>query len=149
MEGYPEQMPISVRWRDLDPLGHVNNAVLISYLEMARVVFWQRHAPWGRPQDVSFVIAKLSVDYKRPIQLGQEVVVGLRLGRVGRSSFAFDYRIEAAGRLAAEASTVQVHLDPSTKQPASLPEQMLRVLRQADPAQVTTAAAASDGEAQA
>lgn len=131
MDGYSELVPIKVRWRDLDPLGHVNNAVIVSYLELARVVFWERHAPWGRPQDVSFVIARLSVDYKRPITLWDEVVVGLRLGRVGRSSFTFEYRIEAAGVLAAEASTVQVHLDSETKQAARLPDEMLAVLEKA------------------
>jgi acyl-CoA thioesterase FadM len=31
------RIPISVRWRDMDSMGHVNNAKYISYLEEARV----------------------------------------------------------------------------------------------------------------
>jgi len=65
-------------------------------------------------------VARAEIDYRRPIHLGEEVRVGARVVRVGRTSFAMDYRVEAAGELAAEARTVHVWLGEDGR-PRSLP----------------------------
>ncbi len=128
MEGYPFVVPIEVRWRDLDPFDHVNNAVFVTYLEFARVALWRRFGSMGRASDVPFVVARVVLDYRSPVRLGDEVRVGLRLERLGEKSFTFAYRIEAAGRLAAEAETVQVCLDHETGQTIPVPDSVRKVL---------------------
>mgnify|MGYP003489564718 CR=1 FL=1 len=63
---------MDVRFRDLDPLGHVNNAVFLSYMELARIRYFQRISPdWL--EEGHFVVARMEVDYLRPILLGDEV----------------------------------------------------------------------------
>ena len=72
MEGFPVRVRVDVRFRDLDPLGHVNNAVFLSYMELARIRYFQRISPdWL--EEGHFVVARMEVDYLRPILLGDEV----------------------------------------------------------------------------
>lgn len=128
MDGFPALVPVEVRWRDLDPFDHVNNAVFVSYLEFARVAIWRRYGSMGRSSDVPFVVARVVVDYRAPVFLDDDVRVGVRVVRIGEKSFSLAYRIEASGRLAAEAETVQVCLDHETGQTIAIPESVRAVL---------------------
>lgn len=114
--------PLEVRFRDLDALGHVNNAVMVTYLEVAR---WQWWRAWlaGRPFDEEgFLIARVEVDYRQPILITDEVRVEVHCSRVGTTSFDLLYRVFRAqdGATLAEARTVQVMLDFATQAPAPL-----------------------------
>ena len=68
-EPTPVRVPIDVRWRDLDPLGHVNNAVYLSYFEIARVRYAQALLPDALPvdartpipRDFQFLIVRVAV----------------------------------------------------------------------------------------
>ncbi len=114
--------PIEVRFRDLDALGHVNNAVLVSYIEVARYRWWRRYLA-GRPFEAEgFLIARIEVDYRSPILIEDEVRVEIRCTKIGRTSFDLAYRVyaEQDGRLLAEAKTVQVMLDFDTQRPAEI-----------------------------
>ncbi|GAB4368959.1 MAG: thioesterase family protein [Acidobacteriota bacterium] len=130
MHGYPLVVPIQVRWRDLDPLDHVNNAVFVTYLEYARIRAWQRFLEYSRGSDVPFVVARIAIDYRRPIRLTDEVEVGVRTARVGRRSFTYEYRIEASGELAAEAESVQVLVDHASGRTIEVPPEMRRALEE-------------------
>lgn len=124
MEGYLFETRIQVRWRDLDPFGHVNNAAFASYVEVARAELWRHRFHGTSAEDIPFVIARLEIDYRRPLELYDEVVVGLRTADLRGSSFAFEYRIEANGELAAEARTVQVCLGPDRRRPVRVPAEL-------------------------
>lgn len=128
MNGYPYSIPVSVRWRDIDAFRHVNNAAIVSYLESARAEMWREYFKGSDPMDIPFVIAKLEVDYQRPIRLYDEVVVGLRAADICRSSFAFEYMIEAQGLRAVVARTVQVCVRHDTGRPVRVPEEVGRTL---------------------
>ncbi|RMF85920.1 MAG: acyl-CoA thioesterase [Nitrospirae bacterium] len=108
MEGYPFSVPVAVRWRDLDPLGHVNNAVYVTYLEVARTALWRERLGGRDARDIPFVVARVEIDYRREVGMGARVEVGVRTERIGRTSFTLAYRIEADGETAAEARSVQV-----------------------------------------
>jgi acyl-CoA thioester hydrolase len=114
MEGFRHVIPISVRFRDVDALGHVNNAVFLTYLETARVEYihsvvfdtaTRNISDWG------LILAQISCDFKKPIYLGQAVEVGTRIAEMRNSSFLVEQRIEADGQLAALAKAVLVHYD--------------------------------------
>jgi acyl-CoA thioester hydrolase len=124
MEGYPFSLDIQVRWRDLDGFEHVNNAVFASWLEVARAELWHQRFGGRVVRDIPFVIARLEIDFRRPVQLYDDVRIGLRPADVGATSFAFEYRIEAGGRLAANARTVQVCVRPETGRPVRVPEEI-------------------------
>jgi len=122
MKDYPYVCPIQVRWRDLDAFSHVNNAVFVTYLEVARAMLWKEHFGGTEAADIPFVIAHLEVDYRRPLGLYDAVEIGLRAGEVSGASFELEYRIEADGALAAEARTVQVCIRRESGRPVRVPD---------------------------
>ena len=121
VEGFPVVVPIQVRFRDLDALGHVNNAVYLTYLEVARVAYFSRlQRDWL--EKGHFILARAEVDFLRPILLEDPVEVGVRVARLGRSSFDMEYLVLAAGEEAARGKTVQVWLEGG--RPAPLPQEV-------------------------
>jgi acyl-CoA thioester hydrolase len=103
---------LEVRFRDCDGLGHVNNAVYLTYLEQARFAFWQRLAGVS---DIprSFILARVECDYRVQATAGDRLVVRLLVTAVGKSSFTFEYEIVNARtrEVVATARTVQVMYD--------------------------------------
>jgi len=73
MDGYPFACPIQVRWRDVDALGHVNNATIVTYLETARTELWRER--FGGGTAIPFVVARVEVDYRRQLGLDDRVRV--------------------------------------------------------------------------
>jgi acyl-CoA thioester hydrolase len=112
---------IEVRFRDCDAMGHVNNAVYLTYLEQARFAHWQRlTGATGIPR--SFILARVECDYRAPATVGDRLVVRLRVAAVGNSSFTFEYEV-VNGRtreVVATARTVQVMYDYAAGRPMPL-----------------------------
>ncbi len=117
MSAYPVEIEMPVRFRDVDGMGHVNNAVFHTYLESARIAYWQRiYADRGLGaslDEIAFILARMECDFRRQIPFGGTVRVRVRCPRIGTKSFDFDYRIESAdgATLYAEARSVQVCYD--------------------------------------
>jgi YbgC/YbaW family acyl-CoA thioester hydrolase len=88
--------PITVRFADLDPQGHVNNAVYLTYLESARLGYYEKAGIWGREAGIKtgMVVAHIDIDYLAPIFFGQAIQVGVRLARLGQKSFTLAFVIE-------------------------------------------------------
>jgi acyl-CoA thioester hydrolase len=106
---------IEIRWRDLDALRHVNNAVYATYLEEARDEWFVRAlGPGGSFWD--FVLARVAIDFRRELtQDDDALVVKTRLVRIGTSSLTFREEIVSLeGWVAAEAEAVVVARDPDT-----------------------------------
>ena len=118
---------IRVRWRDLDALGHVNNAVYVTYLEEARI-HYLRELELGflgfvGPDEVGFIFAEVTCTYLSQLQLAERVTVRVRTVELGRSSFVFEYRMEGEdGRVAATARSVQVCYDYGAGRSIPIPE---------------------------
>ena len=110
MDDYPYVTEVDVRFRDLDLMGHVNNAVYATYLEEARVDYYDDVLSVA-VDELGFVLARLEIDYERPIQHGEDVRVGLRTAEISDRSMTTEYRVEADGALAATAESVQVAVD--------------------------------------
>lgn len=115
---------VDVRWRDLDAMSHVNNAVYFTYLEQARVHYLRELGlVEDTPAGIGFILAEASCAFKSPLTLGERVTVHVRVSHLGRSSFDFDYRLESEdGRLVAEAHTTQVRYDYHQSQSVPLSE---------------------------
>ncbi|OAQ52099.1 thioesterase [Natrinema mahii] len=112
---------VPVRYRDLDPLNHVNHAVYASYLEAARTDYL-RDVAGLHSEDISFVIANLEISYERPIRMGDEPTVALSVSRLGETSCTMRYEIRTDGDIAATAETTIVHVDPETERPSPIPD---------------------------
>src|SRR5439155_6266113 len=104
------ELEITPRFRDIDSLGHVNNAVYLTYMEEARTKYYMKTANRKRLEELDFIFASAKVDYRSPIEWGEVVVIRVWPTRIGTSSFtlAYEMRIKGEGRLVAEAESVQV-----------------------------------------
>ncbi len=126
---YPVVTNIQVRFRDLDAMGHVNNAVYLTYLEMARVAYYTTlMGPRISPRDFNFILAHVEIDFRSPIHLDETVYIGIRLTRIGRTSFHFAYELREgeSGRLLAEATSVQVLYDYERQRPIEIPPEFIQ-----------------------
>lgn len=123
---------IEIRWRDLDGSRHVNNAVYVTYLEELRTR-WLEHVLGDTASPYDFVLARVAIDYRRELTLGDGVVVGrCRLTRVGTSSIgtAEELRTEG-GELAASAEAVTVAWNPETGRSRPLSDEERAALERA------------------
>ncbi len=114
-------VPIEVRFRDLDALEHVNNAVYATYLEIARLRYLET-VSIGEPPRPTMMVARLEIDYRRSILYGQRVEVGIRVAQLGTKSFSLEYEIKADGEPAATGRSVQVWFDFALNQSARVPD---------------------------
>lgn len=116
--------PIIVRYRDLDPQGHVNNAVYLTYLESARTAYYQAVGFWhpGAFPRTGMVVVHNHIDYLAPIFLGESVRVGLRTDEMGRKSLRMTFQIEKGdGTVAARGQSVMVAFDNSRDSSVLIP----------------------------
>ncbi|GAB3025480.1 acyl-CoA thioesterase [Natronobiforma cellulositropha] len=118
---YPYVVTIDVRLRDIDFMGHVNNAVYATYLEQARAAFF-REVIGESLVEADTVLANLTIDYEQPIDAADTVTVGLRVAPLGSSSLPMEYEVYAGDRRAATARTVQVVVDRERGRSRSIPE---------------------------
>ena len=125
---------LEVRFRDCDPLGHVNNAVYLTYLEQARFALWRKmgFARETLPSETPGVImARAEVDYKIPARYGDRLEIRVFLARIGRTSFTYSYDVvDDAGRIVAAATTVQVMYDYKAARPVPIPDTFRALLEQ-------------------
>jgi acyl-CoA thioester hydrolase len=110
--------PIEVRYGDLDPQGHVNNARYLTYLEQTRIAYITHLGLWngGSFLDFGIILADLHITYRSPILFGQKIQVGARVTRLGNKSMFMDYCIEdvQSGQELASATSVLVGYDYHT-----------------------------------
>ncbi|WP_340102610.1 acyl-CoA thioesterase [Rhodohalobacter sp. 8-1] len=116
---------IHIRFRDLDPLQHVNNAVFNTYFEEARISFIQAVPELRKSmnQGFSFVLAHLDLKYIHPVEYGESLIIGSSLESIGNSSvIGIQALFSNNDKLKAIAKTTGVWYNTSSKRPARLPE---------------------------
>jgi acyl-CoA thioester hydrolase len=112
-----------VRFRDLDPMGHVNNAVFLTYIEQARVAFLAEVGAVTELEDMNMIVARIEIDFKAPVRLGQVVEISVRASRFGTKSFDLDYVLRVDDDVVAEAKSVQVAYDYGRREAMALPQE--------------------------
>jgi acyl-CoA thioester hydrolase len=118
------------RFRDTDAMGHINNAVYVTYLEVARQEYWRAIAGVPDYRRVPFILAHVTIDFRAEALVNDVLLLGIRCGAVGTKSFTFEYEIreKTSSRLVVEASSVQVCYDYGTKRSMSVPDDLRRQL---------------------
>jgi acyl-CoA thioester hydrolase len=126
MEGYPLAVPIEVRFRDMDSMGHVNNAVYLTYFENARIAYWRAVPGVRTRRNLDYILARAECDFRSPTTIDDELVCHIRVASFGRTSFAFEYllRDERTGRVVAEGRTVQVMYDYAARKAEPIDRQV-------------------------
>jgi len=118
---------IPIRFRDLDALGHVNNAVFFTYFEHGRVRFFQEHAQISDPTGFGFILAHISCDYLKPVRMTDRLRLQMRVGTVKSKSFTFDYRLcdrDSEAVVYATGESVQVCYDYSRNRSVPVPPEL-------------------------
>lgn len=84
---------IEVRFRDLDAIGHVNNAVFFTYFEEGRKHFSKKVFEVSDVSDFNFIMAHIQCDFIKPIQFNDRVILQMWVKDIGTKSFSFEYRL--------------------------------------------------------
>ncbi|HVU13745.1 MAG TPA: thioesterase family protein [Phototrophicaceae bacterium] len=126
-EGFRHQAAIQVRWGDMDALGHVNNAVFLSYMEQARAMYVSDLDLWqGGRGSLGMILARVEIDFKTPLFAGDDVRVFTRTVRLGNSSLKLAQwiaRVKAGqAEIAAQALFTAVVYDYATNKSTPMPE---------------------------
>jgi acyl-CoA thioester hydrolase len=127
---YPSETQIQVSFRDLDALGHVNNAVFFTYLEAARIQYITQFLEKGLPNrfdllDIPIILVEATCTYKSQALFGEKLTVGVGVSRFGNKSFDLVYKIIGEdGRLVATAKTIQVMYNYDTSSAFPIPEEI-------------------------
>jgi acyl-CoA thioester hydrolase len=113
LSGYRFVHTIDVRFRDLDAIGHVNNAVYLTYLEAARIAYWLHVTRRTGVLALDIILARVEIDYRSPAAFGETLDVGVRVALLKRSSFVVELLLveRGSGRLVAESRNVLVYYD--------------------------------------
>ena len=123
---------IEVRYGDLDPQGHVNNANYLTYIEQARIAYIHHLGLWRGDSflEIGIILAEASVTFINPIFFGQPVRVGVRVIRLGNKSITMEYCLEdtSSGRDLANGSAVLVAYDYRNNHSILLPEHWRQVI---------------------
>jgi acyl-CoA thioester hydrolase len=124
--------PIEVRYGDLDPQGHLNNAKYLTYMEQARIAYIKRLRLWGSGSfmDIGIILADAQITFLAPVLFAQPVQVGVRVTRLGNKSLTMIYRLEDAGTGAelATGTTVLVAYDYHSGQTIPVPDSWRRTI---------------------
>jgi acyl-CoA thioester hydrolase len=115
---------LEMRFTDLDMMGHVNNAVYFTYMEIGRTKYWQQAIQWDWKK-TGVVIGQASINYLKPILLGDKISIYVRTSRIGNTSFDLEYIIikEKNGEeiVCSKGKTVCVVYDYESKSPVQIP----------------------------
>jgi acyl-CoA thioester hydrolase len=131
MDTFRLWVPITPRFRDTDAMGHVNNAVYLTYFEIARTAYWTAMTGDVDYQRVPFILAHTTLDFRSPALVREALEVGIRVDRIGTKSFGCAYRIEEAAtrRLVCEGRSVQAIFDYEKNATYPVPDDLRAAFR--------------------
>jgi acyl-CoA thioester hydrolase len=114
------ELPVKVRWRDVDALGHVNHAVFLTYLEEGRDAFYLQTLG----SEPHYVVVRLEVDLRAEVRYpDRRVTVRIAAERLGTTSLTTrETVVTPAGEVAAEARVVTVRWDSGNHKPVPFTE---------------------------
>jgi acyl-CoA thioester hydrolase len=126
--------PITIRWGDMDALGHVNNAVYMTYLESARIAFFERWGwrfPGERP-GVPVVVSQ-TFNYRQEVTYPADLQIGVACTEVRRRSFVLSYGVFRQGTdvLFGDGATVLAWVDAAAGRAVAIPDDVRALLTEA------------------
>jgi acyl-CoA thioester hydrolase len=117
-----------IRFRDIDVLGHVNNAVYLSYLEQTRIKYLTQLGLRGAKP--STILVANEIDYLRPVLLEDSLEIKMRCEKIGSKSLVFVYEMYVGEVLTARAKSTHVWFDAATNSTATVPDHAVGILEQ-------------------
>jgi acyl-CoA thioester hydrolase len=125
LEDFPYRLTDNVRFADLDPNQHVNNAIYATYFETGRVTLVKDRSYGLMPEGLSWIMVRLDMHFRAELRWPGTVEMGLGVSKFGRTSVTFDQVVFSEGICVASAQSVSVLIDETTRKPAKLTEEIL------------------------
>lgn len=127
--------PVEVRYGDLDPQGHVNNAKHLTYFEQARVAYMIELGLFTKDQsfmEIGVILADVHITYFEPIYFGQNIKVGVHTVKIGNKSMTWEQNIVEAetGKQLAKGEVVMVTYDYKQEKTISIPPEWREIIIQ-------------------
>ena len=124
------RMPLQLRWRDLDAFNHVNNSNFLTYLEEARIRWFDSIGEAWVTDEFAPLLAAVQLNYRQPIPYPSAVVVELYVDRVGSSSITIGHAIasEDGTVLYCDGHVVAVWIDRASGRPRPLPDSIRKAV---------------------
>jgi len=122
---------LKVRFRDVDAMGHMNNAVYFSFMEQARTEYYMKITGKRRLDEFEMILASTTCNFRSAVSWGETVVVRVWPTRIGRSSFTLQYELRAKGdhRLVGDGESVQVAYDYEIGKSKPIPPSFRRAIK--------------------
>ena len=129
---WPCHLAVVATLRDTDAMGHVNNAVYLTWLEEIRTRYVIDRRGFRGLEDVDFVLGSAALAYRSPVRLDETVDLWCGPTRIGNKSWDLRYvgKAREDGRVVLEASTVQVQYDYHRRAAVSIPARWRRMLEE-------------------
>lgn len=109
---------VDVRFRDLDPMGHVHHSLPLMYWEEARTRYWREVAGRATVGEIDYVMGAITLRFHRRIYYPARLTAGVRVTRLGRTSFDMAYGLwDADGELLSSGRSTQVLYDYDAGRP--------------------------------
>lgn len=136
LEGFPVVVQLPVLWGDQDLFGHVNNTIHLKWIESSRVAYWERGSmrDYMTPHDLGPILASVTCDYKLQIRYPDQIEVGARAAKVGRTSITMDHQIYSANHdaIAATGKSVIVLFNYASQRPQRIPDDLRAIIEQCE-----------------
>jgi acyl-CoA thioester hydrolase len=130
LEHYPHRVAEIVRFGDLDPQGHVNQAVFSTYFESGRVAMFRDPDLGIGVPGATFVLVRIEINFLKELRWPANIEVGTGVAEFGRSSFTVAQAIFRDGVCSAAARATMVCIDRETRKSRALPEAAIARLSQ-------------------
>ncbi|MEN8376271.1 MAG: thioesterase family protein [Gemmatimonadota bacterium] len=122
---FPFEYPVTVRFRDLDPMGHAHHSLPLIYFEEARAAFWRHLTGRDDLEAIDYIMAGVRLSYRARVRFPLSARVHLRVSRVGNSSFGLEYELRGpGGRVLVEGATDQVLYDYHAERSKVIPPEI-------------------------
>ena len=120
LEDFPYRLSDNVRFADLDPNQHVNNAVYATYFETGRVTLMKDRSYGLMPDGLGWIMVRIDIHFRAELHWPGKIELGLGVAKFGRTSVSFDQVVFSEGECVASARAITVLIDEVTRKPVPL-----------------------------
>jgi acyl-CoA thioester hydrolase len=129
LEDFPYRLTDNVRFADLDPNQHVNNAVYATYFETGRVTLMKDPSYALTPEGLAWILVRLDIHFRAELRWPGVIEIGIGLVKFGRTSVTFDQVVFSDGRCVASAQAVTVLIGEASRTPTPLTPEIIARFR--------------------
>ena len=120
LEDFPYRLSDNVRFADLDPNQHVNNAVYATYFETGRVTLMKDRSYGLMPEGLGWIMVRIDIHFRAELHWPGKIELGLGVAKFGRTSVSFDQVVFSEDKCVASARAITVLIDEVTRKPVPL-----------------------------